>query len=408
MMENSNEPSFADLLEESYVEPTKYDPGKKTIVPIVSIGEEWTFLNLGGKSEGFFSTSEIRDEEGNLEVKEGDSITVYFLSAESSGMKFTTKLGAGAEAQAHLQEAHHAGIPLEGTVEKEVKGGYEVKIAGSVRGFCPFSQAGLQRVESEDFVGSCISFKIIEYKEEGRNIILSRRVILEEEQRQKIEALRDTLEVGAVVNGTVTSIRNFGAFVKIDEGLEGLLPISEICWGRVEDINERLKVGQRVEVQVLKLDWDAERFSFSLKNAQPDPWENVAEKYPEGSIQQGKVARLLTFGAFVTLEEGIDGLLHISVLGAGRRLSHPKEAVKEGQELEVKIDKINIEEKRISLSPTEDLCPHLTGKKAVAPEKEDTQQKDYDSYVKEKKSQVKTTSGSLGTLGDLLKAKLGK
>ncbi len=402
-MDTTNGQSFADLLEESYAEPVRYEPGKKVIVPVIRIGREWTFLNLSGKSEGYFATSEIRDAEGNLAVQEGDNVSVYFLSATKDGMKFTTKLGAGAEAQAHLEQAHHAGIPIEGVVGKEVKGGYEVKIAGSIRSFCPFSQAGLQRVESEEFVGRQIQFKIIEYKEAGRNIIVSHRAIQEEELQEKIEALRDTLEEGAIVQGTVTSLQKFGAFVRIDEGIEGLLPISEICWGRVEDINERLSVGQRVEVQILKLDWEQQRFSFSLKNAQPDPWKNVAEKYPEGSVQKGKVVRLLTFGAFVSLEEGVDGLLHISTMAEGRKISHPKEAVELGQELEVKIDKINLEEKRISLSPTKNLCPHLKGKKMEAQEREDTSGKDYDSYKKEKKAQA---TGSLGTLGDLLKAKL--
>lgn len=405
MMDTMNGQSFADLLEESYVAPTTYEPGKKFIVPIVLIGPEWTFLNLSGKSEGYFATSEIRDEEGNLTVKAGDNISVYFLAADKGGMKFTTKLGAGSEAQAHLEEACQAGIPVEGVVEKEIKGGYQVKIAGSVRSFCPFSQAGLQRVDSAEFVGRQIQVKIIEYKEGGRNIIVSHRAILEEEQQEKIAGLRDTLEVGKTVQGTVTSIQKFGAFVRLDEGIEGLLPISEICWGRVEDINERLSVGQRVEVQILKLDWDQERFSFSLKNAQPDPWKNVAEKYPVGSIQHGKVVRLLTFGAFVSLEEGIDGLLHISTLAEGRKISHPREAVELGQELDVKVDKINLEEKRISLSPTENLCPHLKGKKEVAVEKEDTSGLDYESYKKEKKEQA---TGSFGTLGDLLKTKLGK
>ena len=405
-MENSNEPSFADLLDESYVAPTEYEPGRKVVLPIVRIGREWTFLNLSGKSEGFFATSEIKDNEGNLLVNEGDDISVYFLSPEKTGMKFTTKLGAGAEAQAHLEEAHRAGIPIDGVVVKEVKGGYEVKIAGSVRAFCPFSQAGLQRVNPEAFVGSEVPFVIIEYKEGGKNIILSRRVILEEEQKEKIEELKDTLTVGATVAGVVTSIQKFGAFVRIDEGLEGLLPISEICWGRVEDVNERLSVGQRVEVQILKLDWEAERFSFSLKNAQVDPWVGVTERYPEGSVHHGKVARLLTFGAFVTLEEGVDGLLHISTMAEGRRIGHPKEAVTEGQELGVKIDKVNVEERRISLSPTENLCPHLSGKKMVAlEEKDDAQQDDYDAYIKESKPKKQE---SLGTLGDLLKAKFNK
>jgi len=400
---NTNEPSFADLMEHSFTEPTRLDPGQKVVATIVRIGHEWTFLDLGAKSEGYFATSELLDDQGNRELNEGDSMTAYFLSAQKGGMLFTSKLSGGAAAQAHLEEAFRSGIPVEGTVTKEIKGGYDVKIAGTTRGFCPFSQAGLQRVEAEEFIGQAFQFKIIEYKENGRNIIISRRVLLEEEREQKMAELRETLEVGMTVRGRVNSIRNFGAFINTTDGLEGLLPISEICWGRVEDINERLTVGQEVEVEISKLDWDQKRFSFSLKNLQPDPWERVTETYQEGSTHQGTISRLAQFGAFVTLEEGVDGLLHISVIGGGRRINHPREVVQEGQNIEVKIISVDPDEKRISLGTTEALQPRFSKPgKDDHKEKEDDGRENFQNFKKENTAKP----ANLGTLGDLLKAKM--
>jgi len=313
-------------------------------------------------------------------------------------MLCTTKLGKGAESQALLEEAFRSGIPVEGTVESEIKGGFAVKLAGSTRAFCPFSQIGVPRAENEEVIGRLLDFRIMQYSEKGRNIIVSHREVVEEERRSRMAELRNTLQEGMTVSGTVSSIRDFGAFVDIG-GLEGLLPISEICWGHVEDINERLHVGQNVEVKVMKLDWEAERFSFSLKNASADPWDNVLEKYPEGSTHQGRVVRLTNFGAFVSLAEGVDGLIHISKLGAGRRINHPREVLENGQELEVKIEAVNPDEKRISLAPADQ---ETSGDE---PGKDPDQGSDFKQYVRE---QGRKSSGSMGTLGDLLAAKLKK
>ena len=402
----SPEESFAEMLEKTYEEPTRFEPGQKVEVGIVRIGRDWVFLNLGGKSEGYFGVSEVTDKEGNVTVKEGDVVEAYFLSSSKGGMLFTTRLGKGSEANAHLEEAFNSQIPVEGTIEKEIKGGFHVKIAGSIRAFCPFSQVGLIYNEIDEIIGKQKLFQIIEYGENGKNIIVSHRAVLEEERRKQFEKLKETLEEGMVLPGTVSSIRNFGAFVDVG-GLEGLLPISEICWGRVEDINERLSVGQKIEVMVLKLDWGNKRFSFSLKNAMPNPWDLVNEKYSEGTTHAGVISRLAAFGAFVTLEEGIDGLAHISVLAKGRRINHPREVVTEGQEIEVRVDAVNLEEKRISLSPTEDLAPRrVTEKAGPDPDAEEKEQRlNYQDYIGEKKGGNKQ---SLGTLGDILAAKLKK
>lgn len=395
----TEELSFADMLEESYEKPVVLEPGQKVSATVVSIGREWVFIDLGGKSEGYFSISELRDQEDKPALKEGDTIEAYFLSAGKGGMKFTTRLGKGSDANEHLEEAFRAEIPVEGTIDKEVKGGFSVKIAGSVRAFCPFSQLGFQKAEDEDLSGRQLSFQIVEYGESGKNIIVSHRKIVDIERRKQVEQLKSTLQEGMTVSGTVASIRNFGAFIDIG-GIQGLLPISEICWGRVEDINERLSVGQKVEVAVMKLDWEAERFSFSLKQIMADPWLGAAEKYPEGSVHMVKIARLTHFGAFATLEEGVDGLLHISTLGGGRRISHPREVVAVGQELEVRVEKLSIEDKKISLALNVIVeKPEVT--KTESPE--ETERKDYQAYQQTKKQ---AESQSLGTFGDMLAAKL--
>lgn len=399
----TEELSFAQLLDENYTKPASLEAGQKVSATVVRISKEWVFIDLGGKSEGYFALNEVTGSDGLPTIKEGDTISAYFLGAGKGGMQFTTRLGKGSEVNSHLAEAYRGGIPVEGVVEKEVKGGYAIKIGGSGRAFCPFSQIGLGRgVESSEVIGRQLAFRIIEFGEGGKNVILSHRAILEEERRLNFERLRETLSEGEVVSGTVTSIRNFGAFVDIG-GLEGLLPVSEIGWGHVDDINEWLHVGQLLDVVVLKLDWEHERFSFSLKNAQPDPWTMVTVKYPEGSVHQAKIARLMNFGAFATLEPGIDGLIHISNLSRGRRITHPREVVQIGQEVEVRVDAINLDEKRISLS-----LPALDSQEAPAKgrEKDEDQEnrQEYHHYLQEKKG----SKPSMGTLGEMLAAKLKK
>jgi len=394
----SEEQSFAEMLEQTYEGPVKLQTGQKIEAVIVRVGRQRVFVDLGGKSEGNFAVSEVTDPEGRVSVKEGDTIAVYFLSAQHGEMLCTTKLGKGSESQALLEEAFRSGIPVEGTVDAEIKGGFAVKLAGSVRAFCPFSQIGVPRAENEEVIGRLLDFRIMQYSEKGRNIIVSHREVVEEERRLQMARLRDTLQEGMTVPGTVTSIRDFGAFVDIG-GLEGLLPISEICWGHVEDVNERLHIGQKVEVKIMKLDWEAERFSFSLKNATPNPWDSVRENYPEGSIHQGRVVRLTNFGAFVSLAEGIDGLIHISKLGAGRRINHPREVLENGQELEVKIEAVNQDDKRISLALADQ-----AGEGSEA-EADLDRRSDFKQYVGQ---QGPKSPGSMGTLGDLLAAKLKK
>jgi len=390
--ETGSEENFEELLNQSNVGPVHISPGEKVEAVIIKIAREWVFIDIGGKSEGYIAIDEFLDDEGNITIKEGDTINAYFLSSRNNEMLFATRLTTETTGNEYLEEAYHNRIPVEGLVEKEIKGGFEVKIAGNIRAFCPYSQMGLRRVaNSEQYIGRHLTFKIIEYGEKGRNIIISNRTVLEEERQELKDALRESLEEGMTVSGEITSIRKFGAFVDIG-GIEGLIPVSEISWGRVEDINSSLSVGQKVDVAIKKLDWENDKFSFSLKEILPDPWNNIGMKYPEGSSHKGRVVRLAPFGAFVTLEPGIDGLVHISELGKDKRINHPREVLEENQTIEVKIARVDEEEKRLSLTMVSD--------------EQDLEESDY--YKKHIAASSKNSSESFGTLGDILRAKMDK
>ena len=388
--------SFADLFGEEDVTPKKLSPGQKTQATVVAISPDSIFLDVGEKSEGFLDRKELEDETGAVTVETGDTVEVYLLSSSPSEMLFTTKIGGGSTSRAHLEEAYRSSIPLEGFIKNEIKGGFEVTIAGNIRTFCPYSQMDLKRIsDPEEYIGEHKLFKITEYGEGGRNIIVSRRVILEEEREEKREELKEHLQEGMTVKGKITSIKKFGAFVDID-GIEGLIPISEVGWSRTEDINEVLTEEQDVEVVILKLDWEDERFSFSLKQALPDPWLDITKQFLVGSFHSGEVVRLAKFGAFVNLAEGIDGLIHISKLGGGRRINHPKEVVEDGQAVKVKIEDINQEEKRISLALVS----------GSAEDEADAEKGDEDISKYMQKHEKSDTGNSMGTLGEILKARI--
>jgi small subunit ribosomal protein S1 len=388
----NNEENFAELFEKSFKKQGKLEPGQMVEAVIVKISEDWIFLDLGGKGEGYLDKKEMSDEAGNLTVKEGETVRAYFVTSDNNEMHFTVKIGKGPGKQSQLEDAWRNQIPVEGTIAKEIKGGFEVNIGGSVRAFCPFSQMGIRRNDQQaDTIGKSFTFMIAEYGEDGRNIVLSRKSIVEDEKRNRKEALRAALSEGMRVKGTVTSIQKFGAFVDIG-GVEGLLPVSEIAWTRTEKVSDVISAGQQVEVIIKKLDWENNRFSFSLKDALPDPWERVADTYLVGTYHSGKVARLLPFGAFVTLADGVDGLIHISRLGAGKRIAHPKEVLKEGQAVEVKIEAVDPAQRKLSLSLGE-----------ISREEEEAA-----ATLQQYKDRASAEPQNLGTLGELLKAKMEK
>ena len=384
------EEDFARLLDSSFAAPIRYEPGQKVVARVIKVSSEWIFLDLGRKGEGVLAAKELADESGKVPVKEGDSLASYFVRSDGSEMLFTTKVSGGAAGNAQLEEAWRAGIPVDGQVVKEVKGGFEVRLPGGARAFCPHSQMGTprNREAAENYIGKRIQFRISQYGEKGRNIVVSNRALLEEEEQRKKEELKATLTEGMVVRGKVTSIRDFGAFVDIGI-IEGLLPVSEIGWERVADINEVLSVGQEMEVAITRLDWENNRFSFSLKKMLADPWEDAERRFPSGSKHVGKVTRLTSFGAFVSLGGGIDGLLHISRLGGGKKIKTPGEAVSIGQEIEVRVESLDLAKRRIALAAADEA--------GFAEEEE----KEYSGYMEKPASPP-----AVGSLGEALLEKL--
>ena len=386
----ASEESFEAMLEHSLAKPAYFTPGEKVSAVVTQITKEWVFVDVGGKSDGSIAATEFTDEQGHLTLKEGDTVHAYFLSARDRDLVFTTRLSGDTTGREYLEEAYRSGIPVEGRIEREMKGGFSVAIPGGMRAFCPYSHMGLRRIhDPEKYLENQLTFKIIAYGKQGRNIVVSHRAILEEERRKEMKALRSTLQEGMTIRGEITSIHDFGAFIDIG-GIEGLVPISEISWGRTEDIESILSVGQSVDVAIKKLDWEKEKFSFSMKDVQPDPWRHIAERYPEGSKHTGKVARLVPFGAFITLEPGVDGLIHISDLGKGKRINHPKEVLEKNQTVEIKVNRVDEVARRLSLEMVSD----------------SQESDDVADFQKRVKKQMRGSSRSLGSLGEILQAKM--
>ncbi len=373
----------------------KIAPGEKVLATIVGIDGESLFVDVGTKSEGVMEASEFLDESGNLRVAVGDSVEVYCLKTGAAGQIFTSRLGAGA-AGAHLEEAWRNGIPVQGTIKAEIKGGFEVTLAASVRAFCPYSQIGLRRVENPaaEYLGRQLDFLITRFEADGRNIVVSARALQEEERRQKKEILRETLVEGQTIDGVVSSLRSFGLFVDIG-GIDGLVPLSEIGWSRVDNLADTFFVGQEVTAVIKGLDWEQDRISLSIKETLPDPWQQAVVELAAGTPCTGTVIRLAPFGAFINLAPGVDGLLHISKLGQGRRLKHPREVLEEGQQLEVVVEAIDTEARKISLTPAD----YTSAEKQQEQERRDVQR------FRETRKTAEHED-TLGNFGALLKKKL--
>jgi len=345
----AQEEDFAAMLDKSSM-GQRLTPGQKVRAKVVSISGDLVYIDLGGKSEGIVDLAELIDEEGAYRVREGDEIEAFFVTVQDGLMKLTTLIGGySAVTLNSIRDAHEAGIPVNGEVKRELKGGFEVSVSG-VRCFCPFSHIDMRRAnEEEGYLGRTFPFMILEYREEGKKIVLSRRVLLEQEKEERIKKLKESLAVGMDVTAEVKSIQKFGVFVDLG-GLDGLIPASELSWDRSVTPGDICSVGQTVTVRIISLDWEKNRITLSMKVMQPDPWSSAAEKYPADSRVNGSIVRLAPFGAFVRLEPGIEGLVHISNLGAGRRINHPKEVVGEGQWVEVYVLSVDQQNRKLSLS----------------------------------------------------------
>jgi len=336
---------FASALEASFDNlVTSFTPGQKVKGTVVSISKNTVFVDVNSMSEALISSEEFL-EDGELTVKVGDEVEGFYLNSSDGSINLTVKM-SGAVNSAQLEEAYANGIPVDGKVMEERKGGFAVKIAGE-SAFCPYSQMSLHRVaDTSVFVGNTYSFNISEYS--SRNLVVSRRVQLEKEREAKREALEEILTVGDIITGTVAKIMDFGVFVDLD-GVDGFIPISELSWSRAESPLDYVSPGDVVNVKVKDLDWVNNKITLSFRSAQT-PWESITEKYVVGSTVEATITRLESFGAFAKLEKGIEGLIHISKFGTGKRINHPREIVSVGDKVEVVVDSIDDETQRIALS----------------------------------------------------------
>lgn len=353
---------FEDLLrhfDQAHPESGAGEPrvGDKVRGVLVSIGEEYAFVDLGGKTEGRLEVASIRDADGQLTRAVGDTVETHVTAKdEDTGMLLLgSQHGHRSHGIEEVERAYRQGLPVQGQVSATVKGGVEVQVGG-LRGFCPASQVDIRFVDDlSELVGQRLDFRVAKL-EGGRrpNLVLSRRALLEEEQRLRAEQTRAQLREGAVLTGRVTSLKDYGAFIDIG-GLEGMVHVSELAFGHVRHPGEVLSVGQTVEVSVLRIEPASgtrgrEKIALSIRALQRDPWLDAARRFPVGHRVSGTVSRLQPFGAFVELVPGIDGLVHISELGTGRRVTHPSEVLEIGERVEATVLGVDLERRRISLT----------------------------------------------------------
>jgi small subunit ribosomal protein S1 len=338
---------FAAMFEAS-MQAKRIERGQTITGTIVAIGSEVAFVDVGSKGEATIELDELRDADGAIEVAVGDRIQAVVVSTEG-GLTLSRKLARGAATDRQVEEAARSGLPVEGKVERVVKGGFEVRI-GSQRGFCPFSQIDVVRSEPAAYEGRVYEFRIIEYKEGGRNLVVSRRALLEEQQRAGAAEVRRTIVPGAVLPGRVIAVRDFGAFVDLGSGVQGLLHVSEMGWSRVADASQVVKAGDELTVKVLRVDDGAQRISLGLKQLTADPWAKVADRYTVGQVCTGRVTRIEEFGAFVELEPGIEALAHVSTFPPTGRSTGWTEAVPIDMTGAFEILSIEPEKKRIGVA----------------------------------------------------------
>lgn len=349
--------------------------GEQLETTVLAIQKDCVFINLNAKSDGICDTADFLDKDGNLTIKEGDTVKVFFIGLINGEMRFTAKIAGDKADNSMIENAFNSGIPVEGHVEAERKGGYDVKI-GNARAFCPYSQMGYrQKEEASWYVGRTLPFIITEYKNDGKNILVSNRMMGERQHQESLEALAKEITEGAVVEGTVESVQNFGAFVNV-KGFRTLLPVSEIQYDRVDDIFSVISEGQNVRAKVIRCDWKNERVSISVKALLDDPWTSAAQTLNKETKYDGKIVRVADFGVFVNLAKGIDGLVHISELDGVNKNTNIKKMFKPGDEMSVVIKEIDAENKRIALVSASSAEQDLSAAKYMNSQKED----DGDSY----------------------------
>ena len=341
--------NFAQLLEESFT-LQEMNPGEVITAEVVGIDQNFVTVNAGLKSESLIDVAEFKNAQGEIEVKVGDFVTVTIESVENGfgETKLSREKAKRAADWIALEEAMENGDILSGVINGKVKGGLTVMIS-SIRAFLPGSLVDVRPVkDTSHFEGKEIEFKVIKLDKKRNNVVVSRRAVLEATLGEERKALLENLQEGTVVKGIVKNITDYGAFVDLG-GIDGLLHITDLAWRRVKHPSEVLEVGQEVEAKVLKFDQDKQRVSLGMKQLGEDPWSGLTRRYPQGTRLFGKVSNLTDYGAFVEIEQGIEGLVHVSEMDWTNKNVHPSKVVQLGDEVEVMILEIDEDRRRISL-----------------------------------------------------------
>jgi len=341
--------SFAELFEQSQIE-NKMRPGTIISANIVEIDDDMVVVNAGLKSEGLIPIDQFYDDKGELEVAVGDQVEVA-LDAVEDGFgetRLSREKAKRLKAWQRLEEAHESGQTVTGIITEKVKGGFTVDIE-RVRAFLPGSLVDVRPVRDTSYLeGKPLEFKVIKIDRRRNNVVVSRRAVVENENSAEREALLERLTEGEIVKGIVKNLTDYGAFLDLG-GIDGLLHITDMAWKRVKNPSEVVNIGDEIDVKVLKFDRERNRVSLGLKQMGEDPWESITNRYPEGARLLGKVTNLADYGCFVELEEGVEGLVHVSEMDWTNKNVHPSKLVHVGQEVEVMVLDMDEERRRISL-----------------------------------------------------------
>ncbi|MEJ2158047.1 MAG: 30S ribosomal protein S1 [Desulfobacteraceae bacterium] len=346
------EESFAELFE-SYSAGMNEDirVGDKVEGKIISISDNAVFVDTGTKADGIVELEELKDEDGNLPYAVGDTLALFVVKADESEIRLSKAI-TGIGGLTMLKDAYRNAIPVEGKVVQTIKGGFQVEVLKR-RAFCPISQIDTQYVEDADiYVGQVFQFRITKLTDGGRNIVLSRRDLIEAELQKQRKAFMQELAVDQLYTGRVTRLMPYGAFVELTPGVEGMVHISELCWSRLEKPEDLVHPGDKIEVKVLRIEPGDKQMKIALsaKQVTGNPWDRVEQEVVVGEKMTGKVTRCAPFGAFVELTPGIEGLVHISEMSYTRRVVHPEDIVQPGQSVSVLVKELDPVKRRISLS----------------------------------------------------------
>jgi len=344
--DSSDFSEFENLLKQQF-DVSK--PGELIQGKVIEVGRDYVIVDIGFKSDGHIPVSQFADHEGKIKVEVGDMIEVLLLASENEAGEVVLSKDRAEQLRVwnKLEEAFKVNDTVDGRVVQKVKGGLQVDVG--VPAFLPGSQVDIRPQRNLDkFVGEKLEFKILKFSRERGNIVLSRRVVLEAERKALKRDTINQLAEGVVMEGIVKNVTDYGAFVDLG-GIDGLLHITDMSWGRVNHPAELLSVGQTVPVVVLKYDEANERVSLGMKQLQPNPWEKVEEKYRPGTTIKGNVVSLTDYGAFVRLDEGIEGLIHVSEMSWTKKVQHPSKLLNVGDEVEAIVLEVSAENQRISL-----------------------------------------------------------